>query len=140
MPKLFRPIALILTVAFAGACSDSVTGVETFNDCPVRAYQIGSSVSGNLTADCPLPGSDTYVNYYAFTRSSSNTFTINMMSDVINPYLILYTADGTYIGFDDNSGSGWNARIIVSLPPGDYVLGATTGRSRDTGSYTLSSN
>lgn len=145
--KLFRPLALLLTVAFIAACDDSVTGVDasSFQGCAVTAYQIGSTVSGTLTtSDCRLrignQVGDEFVKYYAFNLGSSRSVTIDMTSNEVDAFLILFNRAGDVVAFDDDGGVGLNARIVTSLSAGNYVIAATTFWDDETGSFTLSSN
>jgi hypothetical protein len=145
--KQFRPLALILTFAFIAACDDSVTGVDTssFQGCSVTAYQIGTTVSGTLTtSDCRLRiGSQVggeFVDYYSFNLSATQNVTIDMTSNQVDSYLVLFNRSGDVVAFNDDGGTGLNARIVISLPAGNYVIGATTFWDNETGSYTLSSN
>ena len=53
-----------------------------------------------------------------------------------DPYLTLYRPDATQIASDDDSGGGWNALIVATLPAdGSYTL--NTGRPDSSAPYTL---
>jgi hypothetical protein len=143
-----RTAALCLSVFLLAGCGDSGTDpvAENFQNCSVAAYQLGSTVSGSLTtSDCLLVyyGNQwgEYVDYYGFSLSSSRSVTVNMTSTQVDAYLIIWNrATGAVVAEDDDGGTGTNARIITSLPAGNYVIGATSWDAGETGSYTLSSN
>jgi len=63
---------------------------------------------------------------------------IDMESEDIDPYLVLFDPQGQKIAEDDNSGSGDNARIVITLPrTGTYTLYANSYAVGDTGRFRL---
>jgi hypothetical protein len=138
---------LLLTASLAVlACSDS-TGPDdgSFQGCAVTPYLLGTSVSGALTASsCHLTYEgfefEEYVNYYEFTLDAPRNVTLDMVSDQIDAYLIVWDrATGVVVTEDDDGGAGYDARIVWDFDPGSYVVGATSYAPGETGSYTLSS-
>lgn len=147
MLKPLRTLMLVLAASAVLGCDDLATGVDmsSFQNCRVTAYQIGTTVSGTLsTSDCRLvidgQQRDEFVDYYAFNLASLRSVTIHMASTQIDSYLILWTRAGEVIASDDDGGTGLDARIVISLPAGDYIIGATSFWDNETGNYTLSSD
>jgi S1-C subfamily serine protease len=70
--------------------------------------------------------------------SAGATYTIEMQSNDIDPYLILEDAKGNRLAEDDNSGGFPNAKIVFRAKEnGAYRIIATTYNSGETGNYTL---
>ena len=72
--------------------------------------------------------------------------TIDLESDTVDTFLLLLDGGektSPYIDFDNDGGTGTNARITIGLMPGPannrrtYTIEATTGAPRLTGSFTL---
>jgi hypothetical protein len=148
MRPYVRSAALFLSIIVLSGCGDSVTDPvsENFQNCGVAPYQLGSTVSGSLTSsDCLLnyqgfQGGE-YVDFYGFSIGSSRAVTINMTSNQIDSYLIIWNrATGAIVAEDDDGSTGVNARINITLPAGSYVIGATSFDAGEIGPYTLSSN
>jgi hypothetical protein len=72
--------------------------------------------------------------YYTFTLVSPTTVTIDMegapssAGTLSDPYLYLHSGDrgGAIVVADDDSGTGYNARIVRSLSAGTYTIEATS--------------
>jgi hypothetical protein len=134
--------SLLATILLGlGAC-DSPTAPKPFLDCEkVRAIALGDSKSGELnTSDCAR-SDGSFVDYYRFTLSSSQTVTITMRSGAIDSYLSLYNGAEAFLEQDDDSGggiSGLDAQIVIALSAGDYVIGVNSLDAGEIGAYTLS--
>jgi hypothetical protein len=147
MKAPLRPLAVTVSILLVAGCGDSGTepNLQSFQNCAVAAYQLGTTVNGTLTtSDCRLTyqGSQfgEYVDQYGFTLESSRTVTVTMTSTQVDAYLIIWNrANGQIVDEDDDGAGGTNARIVRMLPAGNYVIGATTYDAGETGSYTLSS-
>ena len=80
--------------------------------------------------------------YYSFTLSQNSSVTTDLTSSAADTYL--YVLEGTHwssdkvVRNDDRNGTNRNARIQYPLSAGDYTVEATTFRSGETGSFTLS--
>lgn len=116
------------------------------NDLPPSSCQgpieLGQRVNGSWDSSCEAEHrSDRYAKYYTFTLSSTTSVQIDLEALLTDPYLILLSGDGpsgSVLRSDNNSGFGWNARIVRTLSPGTYTIEATTSSSRRTGSFSLS--
>jgi hypothetical protein len=145
--KASLPLAVTLSILLVAGCRDSGTepSLQSFQNCSVAAYQLGTTVSGTLTtSDCQLTymglQSGEYVDQYGFTLGSSRGVTVTMSSTQVDSYLIIWNrATGQIVAEDDDSGGGTDARIVTTLPAGNYVIGATTWDPGETGTYTLAS-
>lgn len=105
---------------------------------------IGASVTGRLLATSKSlrrPGS--YADYWLFEVEAGPdvTVTIDLTSTDFDTYLVLRSGtspDGTIIAYDDDGGPGANSQIVMSpLPPGWYVIEATSFSAATLGDYTL---
>lgn len=78
---------------------------------------------------------------YAFTGAAGDSAQIRMRSTVFDSFLILNTANGELVSFDDNSGGGRDALTTAILPQsGTYLILATPYEKGRTGAYTLTLN
>lgn len=58
----------------------------------------------------------------------------------MDAWLWLLDDDGNVVGADDDSAGGTDARIVMPLSRGCYVIEATSYSPGETGSYSLSVN
>jgi hypothetical protein len=83
--------------------------------------------------------SDSYTDMHRVTIAQAGTYLFNQASPTMDTFLLLLKADGTLIGANDDISTGTDSRIKAVLPPGDYVIGATSYDANATGNYTVSS-
>lgn len=106
---------------------------------------VGETINGNLSAsDCESSyRSGSYADKYSFNASSGDMISIETNAS-FDTYLYLIGPSGSVVAQDDDGGSGLNSRIPpgsgwYTLPStGTYTIEATSYRSGQTGSYTLS--
>ena len=98
--------------------------------------EYGAVVEGELTEENPQQP-------YVFSASAGDVVTIDL-SATFDTYLLLLDAEGEEIMADDDSGEGFNARIIIEIPAdGAYTIIADSYANANvdeprTGNYTLS--
>lgn len=68
-----------------------------------------------------LPGA---TDRHTFSVAEAGEYVIDMVSDDFDSWLELFDAAGESLASDDDGGGALNARIRVTLEPGDYVLEA----------------
>lgn len=93
------------------------------------------------TEDCDSRfRNETDAHTYRFEIAESGRFRIDLKSAGGDSYLYLLSEDGSRIADDDDGGIGLDARIESDLPPGAYLIEATTfgGRKRGAADFTLS--
>jgi hypothetical protein len=72
------------------------------------------------------------------TAGQQVTITMRAQSEVLDPYVTLYTSSGAYVDYDDDSGGDYDAQLTATLPEtGRYVVRATSYFGEG-GSYTIS--
>ena len=88
--------------------------------------------------DCgSLQRSGSHADFYHFRVEREQRVTIDLESST-DTYLYLYESGVSQLrSGDDDSGTGANARIVTTLPPGDYYIEATTYGSSQMGDYRL---
>ena len=117
----------------------SSTQDRTGERAPVTIAIDGPSVSGQLDSQSYLLGDNTYFNVYEFSGQAGQRVTIEMVSQQVDPYLILVGPDGEDLGQDDDSAEGLNARLDLTLPEsGTYVVIANPYGQGEQGRYSLS--
>jgi hypothetical protein len=132
-------------LALTAAGCDTVTDIaelaafRTAVGCTnIGEITLGQTVSGSLTtSDCRVSSDQTFIDYYALRISSATTVQIDLQSDAFDAYLMLFSSNGTVLEEDDDSGQGFNSRIVRSMSPGLYVIGANSFDTGETGAYTL---
>ncbi len=99
----------------------------------------GNPVSGEIDSDSSvLEYDNSYYNRYTFDGQAGDEVIIDMMSDSLNPYLILLSPQGRSLAQDNNSGQNNNARLMITLPDsGTYTIFANTFQAGDRGAYQL---
>ena len=132
-----------LTASAPGVPPVTFTASVISNLCAVRTpHAFGTSSSGALeTTDCRL-SDGTYVDFFSTDLPEANAYLFRQAS-VFDTYMYLGTADGTTIGENDDETSdadNTNSAIKALLPPGTYVIGASSFDASVTGDYSISSS
>lgn len=105
------------------------TGILTLDGNPIQAT-LGNN-------DNTLPDGS-YYKAYQFQGQAGQSVVIEMRGTGLDPYLVLFDANGRKIAEDDDGGGGKNARIAITLPStGKYTLYANSYEVGDAGSFTL---
>lgn len=85
-----------------------------------------------------LPVDNSFFDVYVFQGRVGQRVQIDMISQEIDPYLILLDPNGNDLAQDDDSGGANNARIAIALPEdGTYLLIANSYQAGQAGSYKL---
>ena len=125
---------LTIEVSPLNACTESLGALSAGNTVTRTGTWSSACDSGNRL--------DRSAHYYSFTLSQNSSVTIDLTSSAADTYL--YVLEGTHwsgdkvVRNDDRNGTNRNARIQYPLSAGDYTVEATTFRSGETGSFTLS--
>ncbi len=99
--------------------------------------QVPSTVNGALsTASCRLPDG-TFANRYELNVVTAATYQITLSSTVFDAYLAVFTVAGTLQGENDDGAGGTNARLTLALPPGRYIVLATSFGPGEVGAFAL---
>lgn len=133
------PMALTLLTEYAicGVAEIAVCMRGEEGNC-TSPISIGQTVSGTLSSSCTSNHrSGRYAGYYNFSVGSTTQVTIDLTAS-FDTYLYLLDSNGNVITYDDDSGDGYNSRIVRTLQPGNYTLEATSYGSGVTGSFNLS--
>ncbi|HSH46081.1 MAG TPA: Ig-like domain-containing protein [Longimicrobiales bacterium] len=99
---------------------------------------VPGSVDGTLEeGDCTrLLQDGSFVDLWFFDLETTAQVTITMSSDELDAYLFLEDGSFNFIGEDDDSGAGTDARIVANLEPGTYWVWANTFPD-ESGDYTI---
>jgi hypothetical protein len=104
--------------------------------------RVGTPAYASLTtSDCfsvERPGGH-YCDNFLFDAIAGTTYTIELGSDDLDPYMyLLATQGGGVIAQDDDSGAGWNSRIVFTpRQNARFRVHATSFSRGDTGAYWL---
>ncbi|HMA21735.1 MAG TPA: Ig-like domain-containing protein [Gemmatimonadaceae bacterium] len=130
-----------LTASAAGLPSVTFTASALSAVCAGRtAHSIGTTTSGTLaTSDCQL-ADGTYVDFFSMSVGEANAYRFQQTA-AFDTYLYLATGDGAVVAEnDDASNTSSNSAIKALLPPGSYLLGASSYDPNVTGDYSVSSS
>ena len=132
------PIAVV--AAIEGQSATSLVRVAHLAElCPfVAPLALGQPVEGRLAlGDCEFALDDSYVDVYEVTLPAQATLQIEMSSSEVDAYIGFFSGAGVFLGEDDNSGGGRNARFITTpLDPGKYRIWANSAGAT-AGAYSL---
>ncbi len=98
----------------------------------------GKAIASSLSAsDNTLPDGS-YYKAYQFQGQAGQSVVIEMRGNGIDPYLVLFDANGRKVAEDDDGAGDKNARLKVTLPStGKYTLYANSYETGKTGSFTI---
>jgi hypothetical protein len=98
---------------------------------------IGSSAGGTLAPSDCVTRDGRYADPWALTLDAATRLRIDLTSTQFDALLFVTDADGEIVAFDDDSGSGYNARIVSDFAAGTYTIWATSYHAYALGSYQL---
>jgi len=112
------------------------TGIYT-----VRAN--ASPVSGSITAGGTQAGALEFAgdtDWYSVQLNAGSTYVFDLQGNTLgDPFLELLTQSGAVVGFDDDSGPGFDSTIVFTpASSGIYYLAARASGNNATGTYALS--
>jgi hypothetical protein len=112
--------------------------------CVAAPVAAGEAVIGRLAdTDCAYPGLPSYyAKLYTFSAKAGQRAAVTVTSLAFDAYVLLQGPGGIYIGEDDDSGGGLNARFpavgSVALPiDGTYSVYVSSSFPRETGAFSL---
>jgi hypothetical protein len=142
-------IGMVIVQASAqGPAADAASLTGTFSiialdPCLVSSvppYQLGTPVTGVLrTLDCLYSGGNgRFVDFFAFGLTAQQVVSLRVRSNDFAPMVALWTGSDRHLRAavsDDRPGEEALTKAI--LPPGAYIVGATSSNPGATGSYEL---
>lgn len=136
---------VVLTMPTHATIADgTATGTITDDDdcSPLAVLVPGQTAAGDLAdTDCEWRAPGDYFDMYLVTVAEDATIAVDLTSNAkeIDPYLALFSLDGTPDVQEDGGGYDVNARATVAVPPGTFVaFAAASSPSGETGGYRLS--
>ncbi|MEM9347962.1 MAG: hypothetical protein AAGB26_15240 [Planctomycetota bacterium] len=106
------------------------------------AWSQDLQVDGNLgKGDEKLPDTDEWFEVYEIELKAGELLEVSMVSEEIDPYLIVVPPRGDSIENDDIEGESANARVLlVASVTGTYEILATSSNPGESGDYRLEAN
>ena len=102
---------------------------------------VGQTITGTLTSDDPqLPSDSTYFERWILPVKANQSFTVDLISDDFDAYLLLTRSRGEKLVDNDDAGGGCNARIVYTATDGHplrIVVNSASQPKRQTGRFTL---
>jgi hypothetical protein len=103
--------------------------------------EFGQTVTGNLTsADPEFSGDSTYFQRWIIPVKASQAFTVDLVSNDFDSYLLLTKGRGDKLVENDDGGGGCHARLVYTAPddhPLRIVVNTASRPRRQTGRFTL---
>jgi hypothetical protein len=140
MLRAVRPAVLILLTSSLMACDEGPTSPPTDSlacNTTVGTVSIGDSVTGVLTPESCRFADGTRADRWRLVLAAPAIITIDMISDDVDPFLIVRDEDGFLIAQDDEGGGSPNARITHGFAAGTYYISANTYYRDEFGGYSL---
>jgi hypothetical protein len=92
-----------------------------------RVLLPGEVIVDALTTQSAVAPEGQFLEAYYFYGRVGDEVTIELASEAFDPVLLLEGPDGERVAIDDDGGSGWNARLTLTLPAdGDYSIGVSS--------------
>ncbi|MFZ4640430.1 MAG: S1C family serine protease [Nodosilinea sp.] len=122
----------------SGRATTTVPTARTSRE-PVSIALNGSPLEGRLDDSSNVLPDGSYYNPYIFEGRAGQTVTIDMVSNQIDPFLVLISPDHEDVFVqDDDSGGDYNARISFELPyTGSYIILANAVAKGEMGRYQI---
>ncbi|MFO7892565.1 MAG: PPC domain-containing protein [Longimicrobiales bacterium] len=137
--RAFRPAAFLLVVPLAllasTAAAQEGASIFTLLDPQGRRLAAGQEVEGELTERDYLAGGRR-VQAWAIDGREGEALQIDMVSDVLDPYLYL-AGPGLEELSDDDGGEGTNSRLCVEFPASGSYRVVASSFGGDVGSYRI---
>ncbi len=107
---------------------------------PTGTIAVGQTMLGTLkTSDVFLAQDSTYAQEWELVAIAGQVVTIDLASDSLDAYLVVYGPGLAGDLQDDDSGGNCNARLTLRFPEsGTYYIAVTSTEKRQTGPFTLS--
>jgi hypothetical protein len=120
------------TVTFSATALNALCSTST-------PHSLGATTGGALaTSDCQL-GDGTFVDFFSTALPAADAYLFRQSAE-FDTYLFLSAPDGSIIADnDDESDTSRNSAIKALLPPGSFIIGASSYDPLVTGDYTISS-
>jgi hypothetical protein len=103
--------------------------------------EVGQTITGNLSSDDPeFTGDSTYFERWILPVKPNQAFTLDLLSDDFDAYLMLTRGRGDKLVDNDDGGGGCNARLVYTAQddhPLRVVVNTASRPRRQTGKFTL---
>ena len=129
-----RPDLLLVVTGYA------LTPVLGAQRPPAGTIAAGQTIQSRLKkSDLLLPRDSTYAKEWVIDATEGQVVTIDLASDSLDAYLIVYGPGLPRDLQDDDSGGNCNARLTLRFPQsGAYHIAVTSTEKRQAGPFTLS--
>lgn len=105
----------------------------TSDNIPATLISIGQTVNGEIN-----PAGEQDIYYFEGLANQEVTIEMIKSSGNLDPYIVLYRPNSSFLAYDDDNAGYPNARLTTQLPDnGRYKLVARSYASYQTGAYTL---
>ncbi|MDP2313619.1 MAG: hypothetical protein Q8P41_11985, partial [Pseudomonadota bacterium] len=130
-------------------CLDADCAADAVCDTALADYDLGSTtgydiatgdttgMGNNLTPSCGSSYAEDVAYSWVAPYAGSWTFDLSASTGISDSIIGLYAADGSSLGCDDDSGTGYLSLETVTLDAGQLVIIGIDGYSSETGTYSL---
>ncbi|MBD2256817.1 trypsin-like peptidase domain-containing protein [Pseudanabaena sp. FACHB-2040] len=122
-----------------GTAASSPTVASSRADNPPVSIAInGPAVRGQLDDKSNILPDGSYFNAYVFEGQAGQSVAIEMVSQDVDSYLIMFSPDSDFYIEDDDGGGSLNAALTTQLPAsGRYIILANSYAEGEAGAYQL---
>ncbi len=127
------------TGTYTVSVEEYVPPPDDFADGPDTAGEV--AVGGSVTGEIGTAGDE---DWFAVTLQAGQGYAIDVEGSdtgggtLMDPYALLYDADGNVVAQDDDGGQGFNSRILFTPDTTGQYYAAAASFGEATGTYTLS--
>lgn len=97
----------------------------------------GETATGELEPQSCLLDGTSLADPWDLTLDEPATLQIDMTTADFDAAVLVTDAEGEVLGYDDDSGEGLNAQLVLELEAGAYTIWATTYWDGDSGQYEI---
>ncbi|MBT9314939.1 trypsin-like peptidase domain-containing protein [Leptothoe spongobia] len=127
-----------ITAVQNGTASTVASRQHQIDRAPSPIVIDGNVIRARLDSSSNLLPDNSYFNAYTFEGHAGQRISIDMNSNQVDSYLLLYGPNQEYLGENDNNGNSLNAHIEITLPTdGTYFVFANSSGASEQGQYEL---
>ena len=132
------PVGQVLVTATVAGLAPVAFNATAVEPCTwLHDFGVGQTVNGSLRQyNCVATGGY-FIDYYDLQVTGQQTLAITMVSSSFDTWLDVWKFAGPYVGFNDDDAASTNSRFKIVAAGDEYVVGANSYFSGETGPYTL---
>ena len=133
------PLVLIVLIAACATEGSYVEGPAFLGEfaLPTRSAADVSVNHGRLSAKDGVRTNGSYADRYTVWAEAGTRLSVELESNAIDCYLLLFDGAGAILAEDDDSGEGYDARLTIEIPRSETYVLLASSYSQEEGPYEL---